>query len=159
MAGGAEREDPFLGAGLFLVTARAAEGGIETVLIERLLQSLGLPHVGVERAVIEGVDAALDRFRVAVDQQFHPRLARGFFAQRVHRLELPGGVDMEQREGWRRGVEGLARQMEHHRAVLAHRVEHHRLLGLGDDLAHDVDALGFEPFKMGEDPGHDIPVL
>ena len=59
---------------------------------------------------------------------------------------------MEQREGRRTGIECLARQMQHHRAVLADTVEHHRFVGLGDDLAHDVDALGFEAFEMGQHP-------
>ncbi len=40
--------------------------------------------------------------------------------------------------------------MQHHRAVLADGIEHHRLLALGDDLAHDVDALGFKPLKVGQ---------
>ena len=37
-----------------------------------------------------------------------------------------------------------------HRRVLADRVEHHRPLELGDDLAHDVDALGFERAQVVE---------
>src|SRR3546814_11575644 len=35
---GAEREDAFLGAALFLVPARAAKGDVEAVEVERLLQ-------------------------------------------------------------------------------------------------------------------------
>ena len=38
MACGAEREHALLGAARLLVAARAAEGGIEAVLVERLLQ-------------------------------------------------------------------------------------------------------------------------
>jgi hypothetical protein len=54
----AEREDALLGARLLLVAPRAAEGGVEAVLVQRLLQALGLPQVGVDlRAVVEGVDA------------------------------------------------------------------------------------------------------
>ena len=48
MAGRAEAEDALLGAALLLVAAGAAEGGVEAVFVERLLQPLGLPHVGVE---------------------------------------------------------------------------------------------------------------
>src|SRR3546814_1824520 len=40
--------------------------------------------------------------------------------------------------------------MQHHRRILAHRIEHHRPLGLGDHLAHDVDALRLELLEMGE---------
>jgi hypothetical protein len=46
-AGRAEREDALLGAALLFVAARAAEGDVEAVEVERLLKPLGLPHVGV----------------------------------------------------------------------------------------------------------------
>ena len=71
-------------------------------------------------------------------------------AERVHVLELPGRVDVEERERRRRRRERLLGQAQHHRAVLPDRVEHHRVLGLGDDLAHDVDRLGLEPLEMCE---------
>src|SRR5690606_13427927 len=38
-------------------------------------------------------------------------------------------------------------------AVLAHRIEHHRARGLGDHLAHDVDALGLQPLKVAKRGG------
>ena len=57
---------------------------------------------------------------------------------------------MQQREGQRRGVEGLPRKVQHHRAVLADRIEHHRPRRLGDRFAHDVDALGLQPVEMGQ---------
>src|SRR5512139_1239153 len=147
---GAEAEHALLGAALLLVAARAAEGRVETVLVDRLLQPLSLPHVGVEAAMVERVDALPLRLWIAVDDQFHPALARDLVAQRIHVAELPGGVDVEQGERRRRGMEGLARQMQHHRRILAHRIEHHRILGLGDDLAHDLDALRLEPLEVGE---------
>jgi hypothetical protein len=52
MGSGAEREDALLGAALFLVAARAAEGGVEAVFVERLLQALGLHHLGVQRRAV-----------------------------------------------------------------------------------------------------------
>ncbi|KDX38553.1 hypothetical protein AC96_5203 [Escherichia coli 2-156-04_S4_C2] len=57
---------------------------------------------------------------------------------------------MQQRKGWRAGVEGLARQVQHHRRVLAYRIEHDRPLALASHLAEDVDAFGLEPFQMGQ---------
>src|SRR3546814_8527751 len=56
VAGGAEGEDALLRPALFLVAAGAAEGRVEAVEVERLLQPLRLPHVGVQRAGIERVD-------------------------------------------------------------------------------------------------------
>ena len=38
--------------------------------------------------------------------------------------------------------------MQHHRAVLADRVEHHRILALGNDFAHDMDAFRFQALQM-----------
>ncbi len=38
--------------------------------------------------------------------------------------------------------------MQHDRAVLADRVEHHELLGLRDRLAHDVDRLRLEALEV-----------
>ena len=57
---------------------------------------------------------------------------------------------MQKRKRRFRRIERLERQVQHHRAVLADRVEHHGPLALGDDFSHDVDALGFEALKMGE---------
>jgi hypothetical protein len=46
------------------------------------------------------------------------------------------------------GIEGLEREMQHHRGVFSDGIEHHRVAELGRDLAHDVDALGFELPKI-----------
>jgi hypothetical protein len=51
---------------------------------------------------------------------------------------------MQEREGQRRRMERLDREMQHDARILADRVEHHRILELGDDLAHDLDRLGLE---------------
>ena len=150
MGRGAEREDAFLGPALLLIATRAAEGDVEPVLVERLFQPLGLPHIGVQRAMVERIDAARRRVRIGVDDQIHAAFGRRAVTQRIHVAELPGRIDVEKGERWRRGIEGLAREVQHHRAVLAHGIEHHRALGLRHHLAHDVDALGLEPFQMGE---------
>src|SRR5438270_10324762 len=80
----------------------------------------------------------------------HAELARTAVPELVHRAELPGGVHVEQREGRHGRMEGLHREMQHHRAVLAGGIEHHRPLALRDYLAQDVDALGLEPLEMAE---------
>ena len=157
VVGRAEREHPLFRAGFFLVAARATEGHVEIVFRKRLLQPLGLPHVGVQRAVVKGVDALFQRLGVVVDDQLHPGVAGGLVAQVIHRPELPGGVDMQKREGRRRRVEGLLRQMQHAGAVLAHRIKHDGVFGIGHHLAHDVDAFGLKPLQVGQrglaDPG------
>ena len=150
MARGAEGEDALLGAALFLVAARAAEGDVEAVEVERLLQPLGLPHIGVERTMVERVDPAFFGFGILIDDELHAALARHAVAQFVHRLEFPRRVDMKQRERRRRRIKSLAREMEHHRAVLAHAVQHHGLGRVGHHFAHDMDTLGLEPVEMGQ---------
>jgi hypothetical protein len=149
VAGGAERKDALFGAALFLVPARTAEGRVESVMVERLFQPLRLPHIGVKRAVIEGIDAARFRFGVAPNEQVHARRAGRLFPERIHVAKLPRRIDMEQRERRRRGMERLARQVQHHRRILADRIEHDRTLRLGHDLAHDMDRFGFEAVEMG----------
>jgi hypothetical protein len=52
-----------------------------------------------------------------------------------------------------RGIERLAREVEHDRTVLAHGIEHDRAFGLGHDFAHDVDRLGFKALEMGQRGG------
>ena len=96
------------------------------------------------RADQEGLRAVGDRFGVGVDDE--PRADRRgvAVAELDHLPELVGRVDVQQRERNRPGIERLLRQPQQDRRVLADRVQHHRPLELGDDLAHDVDALGLE---------------
>jgi len=55
--------------------------------------------------------------------------------------ELPHRVDMQGRERGLARIEGLQRQMQEQRRVLADRIEQNRLIELRRSLAHDVDAL------------------
>ena len=89
-------------------------------------------------------------FGVLVDDELDRRVRRDLVAQRIHVAELPRRIDVQQRERQRAGEERLLRQVQHHRRILADRIEHHRLVGLGDRLAQDVDALGLEPVEMGQ---------
>ena len=50
--------------------------------------------------------------------------------------------------------EGLPRQVQHDRGILADRIEHHRVATLGGDFADDVDALGFKPLEVGQTIRH-----
>src|SRR5271165_2245124 len=74
MAGAAEGEDALFGTALLLVAPSAAERRVETIEVERQLQTLGLPHVGMQRAMVEGINAPLFRLRVLVDEEIHPAL-------------------------------------------------------------------------------------
>ena len=147
----AEAVDALLGPALLLVAAGAAERRVELVVVQRLLQRRRLHDVGVLlRAVVERVDVLGLPLRVDPDLQVEALLAAEPIAELDHRPELPGRIDVQQRERQPAGVERLLRQPQHDGGVLADRVEHHRPLELGGDLADDVDALGLEYFQMGQ---------
>jgi len=145
----AKAEDAFLGAAFLFIATSAAESGVEAMMIERLSQPLRFPHVGVQRTVIERVDSLLLGLGVAPDDQLDRGIGRDAVAHRVHVAELPRRIDMQKREGQGRRKEGLASQMKHHRAILAHGIEHDRPRRLGHGLAQDMNALGLEPVEMG----------
>jgi len=156
----AEAENTLLGPALLLIAPRAPERRVEAVRVQRLLQPFRLPHVGVQRSVVERVDSFVERFGVPVDYELVP--GGGLIPRRIHVPELPGRVDVEQREGQRTREEGFLRQVQHHRRILAHRKEHYRLCRLRDCLPEDEDALGLEPVEVGEVAGHStrgLPVL
>ena len=155
--GVAEGEDALLGARLLLVAARAAEGRVEAVFVERLAQRHGLHDVGVGvRAVVERVDAVAHAVLVDVDQQVEAELLRHLVAERDHLAELPGRVDMQERERRLGGIERLHRQMQQHRGILADRIEHDRLGEVRRNLAEDVDRLGLQPLEVRQVNGHGL---
>ncbi len=151
MLSGPEREDALLGAGFFLVAPGAAEGRIKLVLVECLLEPLCFHHIGMDgRAVAERAHAVAYAFLIHMYQKVEPQFLRLAVAKRDHFPEFPGRVDMHQRErgaGW---IEGFHRQMQHHRRILAHGIEHDRVFALGGHFADDVQAFGFESVKVGE---------
>jgi hypothetical protein len=113
----------------------------------RVFRLLNLHHP------LQRVDVAGDGVGVLVDQQLEAELLGHPLAHLVHRLELPGRVDVQQRERRLRREEGLGSEVQHHRRILADGIEHHRPFALGDDLAQDVDALGLEALQVGEHLG------
>ena len=147
----AEAVDALLGPALLLVAAGAAERRVELVVVQRLLQRRRLHDVGVLlRAVVERIDVLGLPLLVDPDLQIEALFAAEPIAELDHRPELPGRIDVQQRERQPAGVERLLRQPQHDGGVLADRIEHHRPLELGGDLADDVDALGFEDFQVGQ---------
>ena len=89
--------------------------------------------------MIEGIDVLGHTLGILVGNQLPAIFLRRLVAQLVHVAELPAGVDMHEREWRLRGIEGLERQMQHDRRILAPGEQQHRPLELGGDLTHDVD--------------------
>ena len=156
MLGVAEREDALLGARLLLVAARAAEGRVEAVFVERLAQRHRLHDVGVGvGAVVERVDVLRARPSWLVwTSRSKPSLRRHLVAEGDHLAELPGRIDMQERERRLGREERLHRQMQQHRRILAHRIEHHRIGEVRRNLAENVDRLGLQALEVGKVNGH-----
>ena len=90
----------------------------------------------------------LDAIRIDVDHQVDAELPRHLVAELGHFPELPGRVDMQEREGRFGRIESLHRQMQHHRGILADRIEHDRIGESRRHLPEDVDGFSLEPLKM-----------
>ena len=115
MVGRAEGIDAFLGAARLLIAARAAEGCIELAGIERLAQRFGLHDVGVKRRTVgEGRYVFARTARVGVGNQVEIVFLDDIVAEFDHFLELPAGIDVQQREGNAAGEKRLAREMQQH---------------------------------------------
>ncbi|RMV96151.1 hypothetical protein ALP01_05381 [Pseudomonas caricapapayae] len=151
----AERVDTLLGPGLFFVASGTTEGSIETMFVERLFQALGLHDVGVFGAAVgKGVDALSHAIGIDVSDQIKAHFLDHLVTEAIHFLEFPAGIDVHDREWQFTGEECLARQVQHHGRILADRVQHHRVIELGGDLADDVDAFRLQLFQMRQFVNH-----
>ena len=149
--GVAETEDAFLGTRFFFITARATNGSIETVLVQRLLQALGFHYIGMHGGTVaDRVDALRHAIGILMHVQLHAGFGGTLVAEGDHFAELPAGVHMQQRNRRTRRIKCLQQQVQQHRAVLAHGIQQHRVLKLGGHFAQDVQAFGFKPIQMGQ---------
>jgi hypothetical protein len=80
-----------------------------------------------------------------VYEHVHAQTTGGFVAKRDHLAEFPGCIDVQQRKRRLARMKRLLRDVQQRARILAHRIEHHRIAEFADDLAHNVDRLGFEP--------------
>ena len=150
----AKGKDALFGARLFFVTPGATKGRVKLVVVQRLLQALGFHDVGVDlRAMGKGVDAHGQTLGVLVHQELEIVLRLHAVAKGVHLPKLPARVHVQQRKRQLGRVKRLERQVQHHGAVFANRVQHDRVVAAGHHLAHDVDAFRFQALKVGEQGG------
>lgn len=103
----------------------------------------------MQRAVVEGIDLASKSIRVLINQQLHAAFLSHPVSHRVHFLELPSGVHMEQREGWGCRIKCLAGQMQHHCGIFPDGIEHHGPFGFCNNFTQDVNAFGLKALEMG----------
>ena len=145
----AQGHDAFLGAGLLLVAARAAEDDVVVVARDRVEQRHRLERVAravgaLAQAAV--VDVVLDRR----DLQAQAQALDGRVAEREHLVEVVAGVDVQQLHRHARGPERLGREVKHHHGVLAAAEKDDGLARGRNRLAEDVDALGLERAEGAE---------
>ena len=140
-----EAEHSLLGAGLFLVAARAAEHGVEAMLVDAAQQGRGL------QAVTRGAWSGLldDGTRVDVvlhTADFQPQVvaADRLVAESDDLVEVVPGVDVHDGEGQWRWPECLGRDVEHDHGILAAGEKQHGPFEGRCNFAEDVDGLGFQ---------------
>src|SRR5699024_8474977 len=97
----AKGKDALLGPRLFLIAARAANGGIEAVFVQRLLERLRFHDVGMHGGSMrKRINTLLHAFRIGV----HDKLDAGFpsasIAETDNLLELPLRIHMHDGNGW-----------------------------------------------------------
>ncbi len=146
----AEAQDAFLGAGLFLVAAGAADAGVEAEFLDGFEQRHRLVLVARFAFVLEDDRAAGHRVLDRAHDQALAQFGGALVAEGDDFLVVVAGVDVQQREGELAGAEGLFGEAQHADRVLAAGEEQHRVGALAGHLAHDVDGLGFEPVEVAE---------
>ena len=142
----AEGQDALLRPRALLVAARAPEGGVEAVLLDRLEQHRGLEAVA-RRALLPDA-ARVDRLLHRRDDQPLVERLDQAVAELDHLGEVVAGVDVEDRERQRAGPERLLGEAQQDERVLAAGEHQHGPLELRRDLAHDVDRLRLEPLQL-----------
>ena len=152
----AEGEDALFGAAFLFIAPSAAKGGIKTASVERGFQSVGKHQLRVNRCrAVDRINALCRCLGIVVDNEIKT-IFRGLPVAQFEQVpEIPPARDMKEGKGRGRRIKGLQRDVEHHRRILANRIEEHRTLCLGHNFAHDVDGFGFKPFEMGQFTRHD----
>ena len=139
------REEAFLRAGLLLVAAATAEGGVELVLLDGVQKRHDLEPVAARlRAGLLHDPALVDGVLHARDLQPDSELFHELVAEGDGFVEVVAGIDVQQRERDAAGMEGFPREVRHHDGVFSTGEEQHGALELRGHLAHDEDGLGFE---------------
>ncbi|SQC35429.1 Uncharacterised protein [Kluyvera cryocrescens] len=95
----AEGVDTLFGARFLFIAARAPEGGVKAVFIQRLLQPFSFHNVSMLGATVhEWVNPHRHPFWVFVHQQLTAVGLRRAIAEFVHFTEFPAGIHVQQRE-------------------------------------------------------------
>ena len=146
------REEALLGAGLLLVAAAAAEGGVEAVLARCASSSVpsaagcGWPLAVCSTTTPSSMESWTDGDHEADAELGRPRRSRN---SSISGKLCPVSTWMQRERDLRR-AEGLLRQAQHDDRVLAAREQQDGLLELGGDLTDDVDRLGLELVQLAQ---------
>src|SRR5699024_5886723 len=114
----------------------------------RLFQRLRLRVIGVGCPVVARIVAFLHALLIDVLYHSDAELTCPPVPESDHLPELPGRIDMQERERRLFRIERLQRQVKHHRAVLADGIQHDRVLTFRSHFAYDIDRLSLELIKV-----------
>ena len=144
----AEAEETFLGAGLFLVAPRAADGAVELEFLDGGEEDGDLKLVAADLTGDRLRDALFEGFVHRADDELGAKLLGAAVAELDEFWKFVAGLDVEERHGNVRGAKGFFREAQEADGILAAGKEQGGALELGGDLAHDMDRLGFEMLQM-----------
>ena len=144
----AEAEKTFLGAGLFLVAPRAADGAVELKFLNRAEQHGNLKLVAADLAGRRVRDAFFERLVHRADDELRAELFRAAVAELDEFGKFVAGFDVQKRHRNVRRTERLFREAQQADGILAAGKEQGGTFKLGGDFAHDVNRLGFEILQM-----------
>ena len=146
-----EGVDTLLGPRLLLIPPCPTEGRVILPLIEGLPKGLRLHNVGIDAgAVIKGVDTLLHTLLVGMHYQIESVLLAKAVAEGDHVPELPGRINMKEREGRLGRIKRLEREMDKNRRVLPDGIEHHRVIEFRHHLTDDVDRFSLKLFEVSK---------
>ena len=89
--------------------------------------------------MVKGVDVLFNPLLVDMNYEFKLVFLAEVVAKGDHVPELPGCINMKEREGERRRVKCLARQVNKYRRVFSYGIKHDRIVKFSHHLAYYVD--------------------
>ena len=142
-------EQAFLGTGLFLVAARAADQGIEAEFLDRFQQGDGLVRVAAFVRARQAHGAACHRILHAAHDQVGLQFGSALVTEGGHFGEVVAGVDHQQREGDAAAAERLFCAGEQHQRVLATGEQQGGTFEAGSNFAQQEDGFLFQGVQVG----------
>jgi len=143
-------EEPFLGAGLFLIAPRAADEAVELEFLGGGEQGGDLKAVAADLAGGGHGDARGDRILHLAHDQFAAEFLRATVPEFIQFGEVMAGVHVQERHRDVRRAEGLLGEAQEADGILAAREQDGGAFEFSRHFAHDVNAFRLEVLQVVE---------